>query len=77
MADLSARATADDAGVRWSNYEHRKTPSVLPPRTGWAMGNAGIVRELLRYARLREAADPGYAIQWPDQPGVTRLASSG
>ncbi len=32
------------------------------------MGNAGIVRELLRYARIQECRDPGYAITWPDHP---------
>lgn len=66
--DLMARATVDNAGVRWSNYEHRATPSVLRPRPGWAMGNAGILRELLRYAQLRQGVGGGYAIQWPDQP---------
>ena len=38
--------------------------------TGWAMGNAGIIRELLRYARLRDRRTPGYAIPWPDHPPV-------
>ena len=32
------------------------------------MGNAGIIRELLRYARIRDGRDPGYAIAWPDHP---------
>lgn len=64
VADLAARATLDAAGARWSNVEHRATPSVLEPRTGWAMGTAGIVRELLRYAR----PDAGYAVPWPDHP---------
>jgi hypothetical protein len=50
--DLANRATIDADGVRWSNHEHRATPSVLEPRTGWAMGNAGIIPELLRYARV-------------------------
>ena len=68
--DLIARATVDGMGVRWSNYEHRATPPALGPRPGWAMGNAGIVRELLRYARLREGAGGDYAIQWPDHPAV-------
>lgn len=68
--DLIARATVDEAGVCWSNYEHPVTPQGLPPRPGWAMGNAGIVRELLRYARLRQGGAGGYAIQWPDQPIV-------
>lgn len=67
-ADLTIRATADAGGARWSNYEHRASPGTLAPRTGWAMGNAGIIRELLRYARIQEGRDPGYAIAWPDHP---------
>ncbi len=35
------------------------------------MGNAGIVREILRYARLREGGAGDYAIQWPDHPAVS------
>lgn len=66
--DLAARATVDDAGVRWSNREYRATPSDLEPRAGWAMGNAGIVRELLRYVRLGADAESGYAVSWPDHP---------
>ncbi len=70
--DLTRRATVDDAGARWSNYEHRASPSDLAPRVGWAMGNAGILRELLRYLRLC-AGDPaaGYAVPWPDHPVTT------
>jgi hypothetical protein len=67
-SDLAARATVDEAGVRWSNVEHRVTPSALEPRTGWAMGNAGIIRELLRFARVTGGADPSYAVTWPDHP---------
>lgn len=68
VEDLANRAVTDDAGVRWSNVEHRVTPSGLAPRTGWAMGNAGIVRELLRFSRIRSGNAPAYAITWPDQP---------
>lgn len=68
--DLASRATVDGAGARWSNHEHRTTPSALEPRTGWAMGNAGIVRELLRFARAAGGADPAYAVTWPDHPAV-------
>jgi Lanthionine synthetase C-like protein len=68
VEDLTARATVDDAGVRWSNHEHRATPSDLEPRAGWAMGNAGIIRELLRYARLSEGGGSAYAVAWPDHP---------
>jgi hypothetical protein len=63
--DLTSRATIDASGARWSNYEHRATPSALEPRAGWAMGNAGIVRELLRYARICAGAQAAYAVTWP------------
>ena len=66
--DLAKRATIDRAGARWSNHEHRKTPSDLPPRTGWAMGNAGIIRELLRYTRTSQGKTPAQAVPWPDHP---------
>lgn len=76
--DLTARAIVDDTGARWSNYEHRATPCDLEPRAGWAMGNAGIIRELLRYARLSEGGAAGYAVPWPDHPvtGNARPADS-
>jgi Lanthionine synthetase C-like protein len=70
VADLAARAAVDADGARWSNYEHRVSPPGLAPRTGWAMGNAGIIRELLRYARIRDGHDQGYAVAWPDQAPV-------
>ncbi|WP_225859616.1 lanthionine synthetase LanC family protein [Streptomyces albicerus] len=66
VADLAARATTDAEGVRWSNFEHRETPSDLAPATGWAMGNAGIIRELLRHARITANRDPKYAVPLPD-----------
>jgi hypothetical protein len=68
--DLTARATVDEAGARWSNHEHRAASSDLEPSAGWAMGNAGIIRELLRYARLSEGAAAGYAVAWPDHPAT-------
>ncbi|WP_405995167.1 lanthionine synthetase LanC family protein [Streptomyces sp. NBC_00986] len=70
VADLAARATRDGDGARWSNVEHRATPSDLEPFTGWGMGNAGIVRELLRFVRLGRGGNPSYAFTWPDQPPV-------
>lgn len=72
-SDLASRATVDTHGARWSNFEHRASPSILSPRTGWAMGNAGIIRELLRYARINDGQDPGYAVAWPDQPPCRHL----
>ncbi|MGW3356969.1 lanthionine synthetase LanC family protein [Streptomyces bungoensis] len=77
VADLAARAIRDGDGARWSNVEHRTTPSDLEPCTGWAMGNAGVVRELLRFVRLSRGGDPGYAFPWPDQPPVSVPPSPG
>ncbi|PBC65602.1 lanthionine synthetase C family protein [Streptomyces sp. Tue6028] len=70
VADLVARAIRDTDGARWSNVDHQGTPSDLEPCTGWAMGNAGIVRELLRFVRVSRGGDPQYAFAWPDQPPV-------
>ncbi|MFJ6657367.1 lanthionine synthetase LanC family protein [Streptomyces sp. NPDC091377] len=72
VADLAARATRDRDGARWSNFAYRATPGDLEPGTGWAAGNAGIVRELLRFVRLSRGGDPRYAFPWPDQPQVPR-----
>jgi hypothetical protein len=66
--DLLTRVIVDADGARWSNHEHRATPSALEPLAGWAMGNAGIVRELLRYVRLVREVGTGYAVSWPDHP---------
>ncbi len=75
--DLTTHATVDDAGTRWSNYEHRTTPGDLEPRAGWAMGNAGILRELLRYARLSDGGTAGYSIPWPDHPVTGNVRAPG
>lgn len=76
VADIVSRAIRDTDGVRWSNLEHRATPSTLEPRTGWAMGNAGIVRELLRFVRISRGDAPAYVFGWPDQPTVNQTAAA-
>ncbi|MFI9612761.1 lanthionine synthetase LanC family protein [Streptomyces sp. NPDC052023] len=75
VADLAGRAIRDAGGARWSNSEHRATPSDLEPRTGWAMGSAGIVRELLRFVRLSRGGDPRYVFAWPDHAPVSASVS--
>ncbi|WP_399886336.1 lanthionine synthetase LanC family protein [Streptomyces sp. BBFR51] len=70
VTDLVTRATRDTEGVRWSNVELGPPPRDLEPQPGWAMGNAGIVRELLRYVRLTRGGSPRYVFTWPDQPPV-------
>jgi hypothetical protein len=66
--DLAARATIDARGARWSNVEHRATPSTLEPCPGWAMGNAGIIPELLRYAGGSTGRAPIMALTSPSAP---------
>lgn len=75
VTDLAARATVDPDGARWSNYEHRADPPDRTPLPGWAMGNAGILRELLRYVRLRRGNGASYAIPWPDQPAAQAVSA--
>ncbi|MFD5285647.1 lanthionine synthetase LanC family protein [Streptomyces rubrogriseus] len=70
VTDLTAHATRDREGARWSNVDFRSTPGELEPQLGWAMGTAGIVRELLRHVRLARGGTPAYAFTWPDQPPV-------
>ena len=74
-SDLADRVTLDADGASWRNYEHRVSPPELAPRTGWAQGNAGIIRELLRYARIKEGRDERYAVDWPDQAPASRGGS--
>ncbi|MEU9452223.1 lanthionine synthetase LanC family protein [Streptomyces sp. NPDC048277] len=74
VTDLATRAVRDRHGTRWSNVDHRATPGDLEPCTGWAMGNAGIVRELLRFVRLTRGGNPQYAFPWPDQPPAAALS---
>lgn len=72
VADLRLRATIDAEGARWSNVEYRNQPPELEPQPGWAHGNAGIIRELLRYTGSADGAPAGYYVKWPDQPARTR-----
>ena len=71
VTDLHRQAVVDQDGARWSNYEHRASAPDLEPRPGWAMGNAGIVRELLRFARVCSGGSVGYAVSWPDHPATS------
>ena len=68
--DICKRATIDIEGARWSNFEHRVSPSDLEPMTGWAKGNAGIIRELLRFDRINDGRTSDYFVPWPDQPAA-------
>jgi len=68
VADLARQAITDETGTRWSNREHREDPPDLEPCIGWAHGNAGIIRELLRYSRITRGGESTYAVAFPDHP---------
>jgi hypothetical protein len=68
MADaLVERAIVDEAGARWRFIEHRQDPPLLPPRTSWMQGAAGIGAFLLRLARVEEAGLSADVVVRPDQ----------
>jgi lantibiotic modifying enzyme len=68
MADaLVERAIRDDAGACWRFVEHRQDPPLLPPRTGWMKGAAGIAAFLLRFARVLEDGPTAAVVDRPDQ----------
>lgn len=68
MADaLAERTVRDGAGVRWRFVEHRQDPPLLPPRTSWMQGAAGIAAFLLRFARVLEDGPAAAVVDRPDQ----------
>jgi hypothetical protein len=78
MADaLVERAIVDEAGARWRFIEHRQDPPLLPPRTSWMQGAAGIGAFLLRLARVEEAGLSADVVVRPDQwwavPAAVRI----
>ena len=64
---LVERAIVDDAGARWRFIEHRQDPPLLPPRTSWMQGAAGIAAFLLRLARVEEDGLTAPVVVRPDQ----------
>jgi hypothetical protein len=68
MADaLVERAIRDEAGARWRFVEHRVDPPLLPPRTSWMQGAAGIAAFLLRFARFLADGPAAAVVDRPDQ----------
>ena len=64
---LVERAIADEAGARWRFIEHRQDPPLLPPRTSWMQGAAGIAAFLLRLARVVDDGLTAPVVDRPDQ----------
>src|SRR5262249_12525038 len=64
---LVERAIRDDAGARWRFIEYRQDPPLLPPRTTWMQGAAGIAAFLLRLSRVEEQGLDATVVDRPDQ----------
>ncbi|GAA1866894.1 lanthionine synthetase LanC family protein [Asanoa iriomotensis] len=68
MADaLAERAIQDSDGARWRFVEYRQDPPLLPPRTAWMQGAAGIAAFLLRLARVLDDGPTAAVVDRPDQ----------
>lgn len=76
---LVERAVTDQAGARWQFLEHRNDPPLLPPRTAWMQGAAGIAAYLLRLARFIDTGPDALVVDRPDQWWAVpaRLLSTG
>lgn len=64
---LLAKATRDDAGVRWVQAEHRVRPELLVAQTGYMQGASGVGMWLLHMNAFTEN-NPKPAIVFPDNP---------
>jgi len=58
---LRKKATADAAGMRWVQAEHRVRPDLLIAQTGLMQGAAGIGLVFLRFAAENPSLSPPYA----------------
>lgn len=57
-----------DTDEEWESQQAKRRDE--PWFTDAVLGNAGIIRELMRYVRLNKGDSDGYAVQWPDHPGT-------
>jgi lantibiotic modifying enzyme len=71
-ADLLARGTRDQTGLRFVQAEHRVQPELLIAQTGWMQGAAGVGSWLLRLDA--EATGRPVSVELPDCP-FSRQAS--
>ena len=65
-ADLLARGTRDEKGLRWIQAEHRVRPELLVAQTGYMQGAAGIGMWLLRLDAAERGRKP--FVRFPDTP---------
>jgi lantibiotic modifying enzyme len=64
--DLLARATRDDAGMRWVQAENRTQPANLVAQTGYMQGASGIGMWLLRLDAAEHKRES--FVRFPDSP---------
>ena len=65
-ADLLARATREENGMKWTQAEHRVKPDLLVAQTGYMQGAAGIGMLLLHLDASERGKD--WSIILPDSP---------
>jgi hypothetical protein len=65
-ADLLARATRDENGVRWVQAEHRVKPELLIAQTGLMQGAAGMGLFLVQFDSFERGKKD--RITLPDSP---------
>jgi hypothetical protein len=64
---LVERAIRDESGTYWRFVEHRQDPPLLPPKTSWMQGAAGIAAFLFRLARVIDVGPSAPVVHRPDQ----------
>jgi lantibiotic modifying enzyme len=72
---LVERAIRDESGTYWRFVEHRQDPPLLPPKTSWMQGAAGIAAFLFRLARVIETGPSAPVVDRPDQWWAVPAAS--
>jgi uncharacterized protein YyaL (SSP411 family) len=65
-AQVLAKATQDQDGIRWIQAEHRVKPDLLVAQTGYMQGAAGIGMLLLHLDQLHNRKRR--SIRFPDSP---------
>jgi lantibiotic modifying enzyme len=68
-ADVLDRAVTTPHGVTWSNTEHTKTPSELPPEPGFMQGSVGVASWLARLDVLHTGPATTAALTGRDPAG--------
>lgn len=63
---IMAEGSGDDAGLRWSQAEHRSRPEFVQAQTGWMQGAAGVGAFFLHLDGAAKGRSP--RVRFPDAP---------